>query len=130
MGYFDVANRISMADRNMTSSVSDTISTLVDNALDAINDVLLACMTILRSVPDDISMFVTDCSGIFDDASLENTYDTYFAPYDICLDDTERARISCSIWAAVTDFRRFMPDSIRIYYTEMLGISLRRSESS
>ena len=118
-----------MADMVVISPVLDTISMFITNACDVIDDVSLACVIVLRSVSDDISIFITDCSGVYDGASLVNIYNTYFAPCDICFDDTARARVSCSIWAAATDFRRFMPGSIRIHYTEMLSISQRRSDS-
>lgn len=87
-------------------------------------------MLISRAVPDDISIFVNDCGDFIDDVSLEGMSNTCFISYDICFDDASRASVSYDTSAAATKFERYTSSSMRIHYTEMLGISQRWSESS
>jgi hypothetical protein len=87
-------------------------------------------MPISRAVPDDISIFVIDCGNFIDDVSLEGMSNTCFISYDICCDDASRASVSYGISAAATNLERYMSSSMRIHYTEMIGISQRWSESS
>jgi hypothetical protein len=60
-----------------------------------IDDVSLAEMVMVRSVPDDIGTSVVDCPDFIDDVLLERLAATCFASHDICFDETGRARVSC-----------------------------------
>jgi hypothetical protein len=88
-----------------------------------IDDVSLAEMVMARSVLDDISIFVIECPDLINNISLEGMSSTRSASHDICFDETERARVSCGISVAATNFGRCMSGSIRIHYTEMVDIS-------
>ena len=94
------------------------------------DDVSLAGMVALRSVPDDLSISLLNRPDLINDVSLVGMFNTCFVSYDICFDDTSRASVSYSISAAATSFERYMSSSMRIHYTEMIGISQRWSESS
>jgi hypothetical protein len=127
--YGNIAASISKAGMVVMSSILDTISLFITDACDVVDDVSMACMIILRFVSNDVSIVVTDTLIDIEDVSPVGTSNTCFASYDLCFNDLERARVSCCITVAATDFGRCISGGIRIHYTEMLSISQRRQDS-
>ena len=85
--YFNVVGGISLANTSVLSSVVNLVSLFLTNTSLVIDDISLAGMIILRSVFDDIGILVTVTLVAIDDDSLVGTSSTSCASHDICFND-------------------------------------------
>ena len=108
---------------DVVGSVLDRASIFITDACDIIDDVSLAHMIVLRSVPNDVGIIANYNLGFIDNVSPVGTSNICCASYDIYFDNSERARASYVISAAATDPRRHMSGRIRTNYTEIFGTS-------